>query len=340
MGSREMTMKGALAILISIFLSLCNAEFNPYEVGPYGVKTTEISKWDVSHTLHVWSPDTEGYFPLVYGLTGFAGLVPPSTESIVFSHIASYGFTVVAPHKYLTLATSQYDAEWLVKVDEWVQKNLVQNLIEKGFNANFQIDFENTFMFAHSSGNHIITNYMKLGCHNVKGISMLSPVDGVDPYGFVQEYCITPGEKLNFEVPTLIMTSGLDGIPGISNTGGLVPPCAPDELSNNRFWDALNGRAWFNNATLFGHVDFLDPGATVDVIDFLHFCASNPQDEIDFLFRLFVGGQTVSLFTGLLGECHNFMYLSTEKRMPTRVQIKEQNAEELCPFARCVHYGN
>merc|ERR1712241_400700 len=219
MGSVEMTMKGTRAILISIFLSICNAEFNPYEVGPYGVKTTEISKWDVSHTLHVWSPDTEGYFPLVYGLTGFAGLVPPSTESIVFSHIASYGFTVVAPHKYLTLATSQYDAEWLVKVVEWVQKNLVQNLIEKGFNATFQIDFENTFMFAHSSGNHIITNYMKLGCHNVKGISMLSPVDGVDPYGFVQEYCITPGEKLNFEVPTLIMTSGLDGIPGISNTG-------------------------------------------------------------------------------------------------------------------------
>ena len=58
--------------------------------------------------------------------------MPPSTESIVFSHIASYGFTVVAPHKYLTLATSQYDAEWLVKVDEWAQKNLVQNLIEKG----------------------------------------------------------------------------------------------------------------------------------------------------------------------------------------------------------------
>ena len=53
-----------------------------------------------------------------------------------------------------------------------------------------------------------------MGCHNVKGMSMLSPVDGVDPYGIVQEYCITPGEKLNFEVPTLVMTSGLDGIPG------------------------------------------------------------------------------------------------------------------------------
>ena len=62
------------AILISIFLAgICNAEFNPYEVGSYEVKRTEISKWEVSHTLHVWSPDSEGSFPLVYGLTGFAG---------------------------------------------------------------------------------------------------------------------------------------------------------------------------------------------------------------------------------------------------------------------------
>ena len=28
-------------------------------------------------------------------------------------------------------------------------------------------------------------------------------------------------------------------------------------LGNMRFWDALNGRGWFNNATKFGHADFL-----------------------------------------------------------------------------------
>lgn len=70
---------------------------------------------------------------------------------------------------------------------------------------------------------------------------------------FHSEMCIL-GEKKFF-------------LEGISNTGGLVPPCAPDEMSNMRFWDALNGRAWFNNATLFGHVDFLDPGAVIDVIE-------------------------------------------------------------------------
>ncbi len=34
---------------------------------------------------------------------------------------------------------------------------------------------------------------------------------------FFQMRSITPGEKLNFETPTLIMTSGLDGIPGTWN---------------------------------------------------------------------------------------------------------------------------
>ena len=83
-----------------------------------------------------------------------------------------------------------------------------------GFDLVLSLDFEHTFVTAHSSGNHIVVNWMKLGCHNVKGIVMISPVDGVDPYGFIREYCITPGEKLNFETPTLIISAGLDGIPG------------------------------------------------------------------------------------------------------------------------------
>ena len=36
-----------------------------------------------------------------------------------------------------------------------------------------------------------------------------------------------------------------------------IPPCVPPELGNMRFWDALNGRAWLNNATKFGHGDLL-----------------------------------------------------------------------------------
>ena len=68
---------------------------------------------------------------LIFGLF-LSGLIDPATESEVFSHIASHGFIVVSPHKLLTLPTSQYDATWLVKIDEWCQTNLVQELKEIG----------------------------------------------------------------------------------------------------------------------------------------------------------------------------------------------------------------
>ncbi len=39
-------------------------------------------------------------------------------------------------------------------------------------------------------------------------------------------------------------------------TGGA---CAPEELSNRRFVDAMNGPVWYINATANGHADILDP---------------------------------------------------------------------------------
>ena len=64
-------------------------------------------------------------------------------------------------------------------------------------------------------------NYTSLqlenGCDNVQGVIMLSPVDGLDPYGIWEEYCIEPGTKLAFETPTLLMPAGLDNLPGTRN---------------------------------------------------------------------------------------------------------------------------
>ena len=57
---------------------------------------------------------------------------------------------------------------------------------------------------------------------------MMSPVDGFDPYGIIQEYCIHPPDKLNFNIPSLIISGGLDGEAGVDNLGGLFPACAPE----------------------------------------------------------------------------------------------------------------
>ena len=66
----------------------------------------------------------------------------------------------------------------------------------------------------HSSGAHIVTQYLKDGCRDVKGQILMSPVDGLDPLGIVENYVITPGVPLNFDTPTLIMPTGLDNVPG------------------------------------------------------------------------------------------------------------------------------
>ena len=76
------------------------------------------------------------------------------------------------------------------------------------YTPGFEIDFSTEFVMGHSSGAHITTNYMKLGCHNIKGMILISPVDGVDPFGLIEDFCITPGEKLPFTTPTLIITAG------------------------------------------------------------------------------------------------------------------------------------
>jgi len=39
-----------------------------------------------------------------------------------------------------------------------------------------------------------------------------------------------------------------------------------DVLSNHRFWDALNGEAWYINATQYGHADLLIEFLSDDVI--------------------------------------------------------------------------
>ena len=80
-----------------------------------------------------------------------------------------------------------------------------------GFNPAVSFDFATKYYSAHSSGNHILVNNLKhYGCGDVKGFIMMSPVDGIDPWGMIPSYCIKPGEKLNFEIPTLVMAAGWD----------------------------------------------------------------------------------------------------------------------------------
>ena len=45
--------------------------------------------------------------------------------------------------------------------------------------------------------------YSQHGCGDVKGQILLDPVDGFDPFGWFPNFITTPGEYLNYAMPTL-----------------------------------------------------------------------------------------------------------------------------------------
>jgi len=127
-----------------------------------------------------------------------------------------------------------------------------------------QLDFSRMVMMGHSAGNHINVNYIKRkGCRNFVSQILLSPVDGTDPFGLIRdEMCIEDGVLLHYNMPTLTVKAGLDPIPGTI----INPACAPANLSNERFYEAMPGNRWFMNATIYGHVDFFEQDF-VDLVD-------------------------------------------------------------------------
>merc|ERR1712166_1471188 len=75
-----------------------------------------------------------------------------------------------------------------------------------------------------SAGNHVLGQALADGCMYAKAFVMIDPVDGLDPYGIVKsEDLITPGTKVNFTIPSLILDNGLDPQKAFS----LFPACMP-----------------------------------------------------------------------------------------------------------------
>ncbi|KAK7077475.1 hypothetical protein SK128_024937 [Halocaridina rubra] len=163
----------------------------------------------------------------------------------------------------------------------------------------------------------------------------MSPVDGVDAAGLIPEFCITPGENLNFAIPTLHLYGGYDPKPGFS---GLA--CAPEKLSNERFWNALSpdSHRWSINATEFAHQEYLDEFYRLEN-EVTHFCGFNedlPKDVYP-VFRNFAAGSTVAFFRALFdANCNDYLvYLEDPNLMSVDTTERHVNPTGACPTPYC-----
>lgn len=117
----------------------------------------------------------------------------------------------------------------LTKVVDWINLNFQEALSRKA--PGVVADFKNRYvLMGHSAAGHVTTEYLNDTCGDFKLHILLDGVDGVDPFGIKKDFIITPGKFLPYATPVLVVATELD-----PESKGPEPPCAPANLSNERY---------------------------------------------------------------------------------------------------------
>lgn len=279
---------------------------DPFLPGPYEVDFTSINPeifGELDHHLDVFTPRSAGTFPVIVFLPGMSCTVSAASYSTILQQVASWGYVVLGPWAIFYNPINTYKAEWVDHVLHWSELHFNNQDLKTslGVHPDLIMDFNTLYLGAQSSGSHVAVEYLKQSqdCSSVKAMFLMSPVDGVDPYGLINDYCIHPPTLLNFQTPTMVIAGGLDSIPGMDNLGDLMPACAPKDLANDRFYDALTGPSVLINTTAYGHIDCLDDDM-LDMLEMIHFCKTDPNTDKD-AYRTFVAGQ-ITAFLRFIGE--------------------------------------
>merc|ERR1712159_946221 len=199
---------------------------------------------------------------------------------------------------------------------EWAgQGNLAAELASKGIKAVPDVANRAAVM-GQSAGNHVVGQALVDGCSIAKAMVMIDPVDGLDPFGIVQsENLITPGQKLNFDIPALHLDNYLDpkgDLLGVS--------CSPAKLSGPRWFDAMQGPIWNVNATKYGHVDCLNSG--VGAIGGL-MCPSKPFANKKKYREMLASATTTFLGAVLDGKTDDLALLEDASQFGVEVEVKQ-----------------
>lgn len=332
-------MTSILALLLLSLVGGITSEFvDPFQPGPHEVSFHQFKAESIDgleENLDIWTPLSPGKYPVLYYLDGFAMGTPGAAYSELLSHLATHGVVAIAPSMMLAGLTPEGKLPYFISVMEWAENNLEFYLYDEGVPQDVTLDFQTLLAGAHSAGSHVLVSYLKEHCGNFKGMQLSSPVDGADPLGLIPEYCITPGETLNFNIPTLHIAAGYDPVPGIS---GLA--CAPEKLSNERFWNAFHPESprWSINATDFSHADLMDDPYRI-AMEATHFCGFNEDitDDQYPVYRQFVAGTITAFFRALIDEnCEEYLqFLEDPNLMLISASERHINPTGECPTLSC-----
>jgi hypothetical protein len=208
---------------------------------------------DLGFKMHYHAPAAAGTYPVVLFVSGFSGDAPASAYSDFVKQLTNHDYIVVAMD-HLKIPNYPGQGQAFHDVMEWTAAGHLQEaLADAGISA--VADLEKVAVMGQSAGNHVVGQGLTDGCSVAKAMVMIDPVDGFDPFGIIKKQnLITPGEKLKFTIPSLLLDNELDPL----GKNALFPACAPAKLGAPRWFDATAGPVWNVNASSYGHVDCLD----------------------------------------------------------------------------------
>jgi len=223
--------------------------------GAHHYPAFDIDGQTFKFSVYSVSEDFTGELPVIFFISGLAGVAPVSTYSDLLGQIADANYLVVGLD-HLKFPNYPEQGQDFHDLLEWAgQGNLAAEFASRGIKSVPDVANRAAVM-GQSAGNHVVGQALVDGCSIAKALVMIDPVDGLDPFGKIHsEDLITPGQKLSFNIPALHLDNYLD--PKKDKTG---VACSPAELSGPRWFDAMQGPVWNVNATQFGHVDCLDSG--------------------------------------------------------------------------------
>lgn len=282
----------------------------------------------VEFGLKFFSPTKPGKYPTAVFLSGLDGIAPGalyvdfSTKLVKENSLILIIFEIIKPPKL-----PEKEEKIFAKSIEWTLENL-QNLFNSKEtpalikNRVFPIN-EDVCLMGHSASGHTVVSYLNETCELITSLVLFDPVDGYDPFGFIKQFITHPPKQLPFVIPTLIIRSELDPIP----KSAILPACAPDALSNERFYNSLPGPTWMLNFTHYGHGDFLDDFAVKYIVSTIcKTCEANCDFE---LYRNNVVKAITLFYKGVKEKNKNFL-LGLEN--PNNSSFFDKNIKILSTF--------
>ena len=357
--------------LVIVPMAVCCTATDPYTMGKYENQLINFSYGNrtsfgegASEHIFVVTPKDSGTsepLPVFVFITAYAGKVPAKFYLEFFQHIASHGVIVAGMDEKDASPTDKINyqpdlAKYVQSTVDWLKDgNMKDLLVENG--ATVSPDFSKLMIGGHSAGGHTITELLSdSGCHDYTGMVLLDPVDGLGPYNVAElvtkvSSVIHPPLPVNFQIPLLHLENLMDPLSPYPEKDD-YPSCAPQDMSNDRFFDAWRGPAWQINATYYGHMDVVNMGYVEELNTLFDiFCAGNGSASNAEYISL-TGGATVAFAnmlyspevvdaSGLPSEGGSSnedpilsprAYLENASLMPTVVQLRQNMNGHLPPY--------